>query len=688
MSVVTARQPDSVTTTDAAAALADVDVVTAARSQGWRTAARPPRAVKPPKNADAVWEWGAAQAAVRRPRGRGLLREAGRVLRLSPRYESLDDAGLDDRLAELRAAARRGRMDRLAVRHALAAIREAARRELGLSAYREQVAAALAMHRGLVAEVATGEGKTLAAGLLAVLRGWRGRGCHVVTVNDYLARRDADDVRPLLARCGLSVAAIVEDTPPPDRRAAYHADVTYATNKTLAADFLRDRLDPAARAGASSRLVRDMLGSGEGHGPGGGLMRGLECAVVDEADSILIDEAVTPLILSGPMPNDEQAAAFERAAGLGGHMQPRRDYRVDHKHREVRLTGAGRARLAELTRDEAGVWASRRRGEELVAQALTAAELFHRDQHYVVQDGKVVIVDEFTGRLMPDRTWRDGLHQAVEAKEQLDIQPPKGTLARVSFQRFFRLYRHLGGMTGTAAEARVELWRTYRLPVVRVPTHRPCIRRQPPPEVFASGDPRNRAIVERITAEHARGRPVLVGTRSVGASETLSTLLDAAGVRHRVLNAVRHAEEAEIVKLAGQRKTVTIATNMAGRGTDIKLAPGVAELGGLLVIAAEPNDAKRVDRQLFGRAARQGDPGEAAAMLALDDELFTRHARRRARLLTRLAPALPRPLTRRLARQLQRSAQTATGRRAAALRRHVLLQDHELHQSLGFAPAE
>ncbi|MFP4144182.1 MAG: DEAD/DEAH box helicase [Phycisphaeraceae bacterium] len=662
--------------------------IDARRLQSWRSQSvpqRPPELVKGP---DAAWEAAAAKLVHLVPRRRRLLRRAERVLAMRDRYHPLSDTELRERMDAVRGAICRGRSGARDLDQALAMVREVARRTLGLEPYREQIAAALAMHAGCVAEMATGEGKTLAASLLACLHGWRGRGCHVITVNDYLAQRDAESLEPLYRFCGLSVGFVSEEMEPASRRAAYAADITYATNKNVTADYLRDRLQSPGRAGLTASMLRETL-ERRRRSPAEPVLRGLEVAIVDEADSVLIDEAVTPLIISGTSPNDEQVAAYAEAARLATKLVAGRDYRVNTSYREVRLTAGGRERLAELCRDLGGLWTGRRRSEELVAQALTARELFHQHQHYVIDEGKVVIVDEFTGRLMPDRTWRDGLHQAVEAKEGLEIQPPKGTLARVSFQRFFRMYRRLCGMTGTAAEAADELWRTYRTPVVRIPTHRPCIRREYADRVFGSREAKFQSVCARVRGAHERGRPVLVGTRSVGDSERISELLDEAGVAHRVLNAVRHREEAEIVRLAGQPGAVTIATNMAGRGTDIKLGPDVAAKGGLLLIAAERNDARRIDRQLYGRSGRQGDPGEVHTFVSLEDELPRRYAGLLAKLLRRTTPAGEAgPLRARLARQVFRFAQYRSQRRALGLRRQVLRQDHQLGEQLGFTEPE
>jgi preprotein translocase subunit SecA len=622
-------------------------------------------AMRPLKGLDACGEWAVAQTQRLRPRARAALRMADAVLERESTERARTDDALRQSLEELRRRFARGRVSHAASIQALASVREAARRTLGMEPYRVQVAAAIAMQRGAIAELATGEGKTLSAGLLAVILGWRGRGCHVITVNDYLAARDADFIRPLAAFCGLSVAAIAEDDPPDRRRDAYFADITYATHKSVAADLLRDRLP---------------------HRQALPVLRPLHAALIDEADSIMIDEAVTPLIIAGQTHNDDQHDACITAARLAEGIPPH-GYTIDASHRELRLNPTGRATLDTLRQGLPGLWAGPRRAEELVAQALTAKHLYLRDKQYVVADGKVVIVDESTGRLMPDRTWQHGLHQAVEAKEGLELSPPNATLAKISFQRFFRLYPRLCGMTGTAAEASTEFWRTYRTPVVRIPRHRPLRRTDHADAVYPDASARLAAMAELIADAHRRGRPVLVGTRSVQSSQAVSDTLTQHAIPHRVLNAVHHAQEADIVADAGQRHAVTIATNMAGRGTDIKLGPGVADLGGLLVIAAERNELKRVDRQLHGRAGRQGDPGEARTLSSLDDECFTRYATALAWALRRLAPTRPVRLTTPIAWGARRAldfAQYRAQRRSAVQRRRLLLHEDEQDQRLGF----
>jgi len=639
------------------------------------------------KGLDGLWD--AAAGALRRValRRQRFLREAQDVLAREKHFAEMSDAKLRDAAEDLRELFRRGREQRQHVHEAFAVVREAAWRELGERPFLVQVAGALALEEGCVVEMATGEGKTLTATMPATVAGWRGRGCHVITVNDYLARRDAEWMGKIYRVCGVTVAHVEHDLPAPDRRIAYNADVTYCTNKEVTADFLRDRLALGRLRDLPSALLAK-IADGAGSGTDRVVLRGLTAAIVDEADSVLIDEAVTPLIISGDAPNPEQVEAFQQAAELTDHFEAPEDYRISHRYREIELTPAGQAKLRELADPLGGVWSGVRRSEELLVQALTAKEFYLLEKQYVIDDDKVVIVDEFTGRLMPDREWRDGLHQAVTAKEMLEVQAPKDTYARISFQRFFRMYRKLAGMTGTAAEAWREFWQIYHLPIVVVPTNRPCVRNVLPDRVFATADAKVRAILDEIRAAHEQGRPVLVGTRSVAVSEQLSRMLAAEGLDHQVLNAVRHAEEAQIVAGAGQAGRITVATNMAGRGTDIKLGRRVADRGGLHVIATERHEAGRIDRQLFGRAGRQGDPGSGQAMVSLDDELLVRYAPHAAALLRRRFGPSDREISSTFARHAFNAAQRRAERLALRQRKGVLRSDEWLDEYLGFAGAE
>ena len=423
--------------------------------------------------------------------------------------------------------------------------------------------------------------------------------------------------------------------------------------------------------GAPARLHRLML-------------RGLCYAIVDEADSVLIDEARTPLIIAGGDGQVPTQRAYHRALELAEQLTAGRDFVCDDRERAVRLTAGGQERLTVLTEGEGGLWTGQRRREAFISQALTALHLMQRDTHYLVNDGKVQIIDEFTGRLMSDRAWEHGLHQLIETKEGCALTGVHAPLARISYQRLFRRYLRLAGMTGTAQEVRGELWSVYRLPVVTLPTHRAPQRRHLGTRVYATTDAKWTAVVAHVTRVHARGRPVLVGTRSVGASEQVSRLLTAAGLSHQVLNARHDRAEADIIAQAGAPGRITVATNMAGRGTDIRLAPGVAERGGLHVLATEGHEARRIDRQLFGRCGRQGDPGSHALLVSLEDEIMTAYA---GRLWRWLGSAVVRslPSTHRIGACILRRAQRRAERRHARMRRDLLTMDEHLETALAFA---
>jgi preprotein translocase subunit SecA len=661
------------------------DDMTTIPSTTWRMLSGRKGTKELPKGLDSLWD-AVGGLGVRLARRRETyLSQARLVLAMESQFSDITDAKLREAAQEMRIIFRTGRDTPEILHRAVAIIREVDWRQLGMRPYLEQVAGALALEAGCIAEMATGEGKTLTATMPATIAGWRGRGCHVITVNDYLARRDAEWNGKVYQFCGLTVAPIDGEMKPPERRAAYGADITYCTNKEVCADFLRDRLTLGRLKDLPSALLGKIL-----HGAGTDrlVMRGLQYAIVDEADSVLIDEAVTPLIISGEAPNDEQVDAYKQAAEMAAELKPFKDYKVEQRYREITLNDAGHDRLEELAEPLGGIWKGARRREELVVQALNARIFYQLGKQYVIDDGKIVIVDEFTGRLMPDRTWRDGLHQAVEAKESVKVNPPKDTYARVSFQRFFRLYRKLCGMTGTAIESTREMWQIYHLPVVTIPTHKPCIRTNPADRIFATETAKYNAIVEEIVRIHATGQPILVGTRSVRSSEQLSELLKLRGMQHEVLNAVRHAEEAHVVAGAGGIGKITVATNMAGRGTDIKLARGVAELGGLHVIACERHESGRVDRQLFGRAGRQGDPGIAQAFVCLEDELLTRHTPRMAVILRRRHADATGDIASPMLRRLFKRAQNRAQRTALQQRKGVLRNDDWLDESLGFAGSE
>jgi preprotein translocase subunit SecA len=507
-----------------------------------------------------------------------------------------------------------------AAARAFALIRAIATRQVGLTPYDVQLMAAWSMLRGRMTELATGEGKTLAASLTAATAALAGRMVHVVTVNDYLAERDHAQLAPLYRALGLTAGLVVHGQSPAERRAAYGCDIVYTSNKELVFDYLRDqmrrRVTPTALHGRVARL------DGRRAHEDALVLRGLDFAIVDEADSVLIDEARTPLIISETETDGVEDRACVEALDLVAGLAEGPDYSIDRSERRIDLTASGRRRVEDLSLTLGSHWGSEVERSELVVKALTARLLFDRDVHYLVRDGRVCIIDEYTGRVMPDRFWNDGLHQMIEAKEGCQPTGKRGSVARITYQRFFTRYQHLCGMSGTLAEVTRELRSVYGVGVARIPTHHPCRRRIHPTMVVTTAAAKWRTIADRAVELSNAGRPVLIGTRSVAASELASGLLCGHGVEHSLLNAAQDAAEAAIVARAGDAGRVTIATNMAGRGTDIKLADGVADRGGLAVILSDRHDAARIDRQLAGRGARQGDAGSFLQVLSLEDALM------------------------------------------------------------------
>jgi len=595
---------------------------------------------------------------------------------------ALSNREIKARIPELRRRLYSEGLQEELVAHVFAVAREAAERLLKMRPFDVQLLGARVMLEGKIAEMETGEGKTLSATLPACAAALAGIPVHVVTVNDFLVMRDAAWMGPLYAFFGLSVGTITEGMAPDARRAAYACDITYCTNKQLVFDYLKDRL----MLGQEARHLHLQIEGLHAEYPRTRrlLLRGLCFVIVDEADSVLVDEARTPLIISnvGDTAHDKQI--FTEAVSMARALTSGLDFSIRPREREVDLTERGKRRAAELAEPYGGVWIGPRRREELIRRALSALYLFQRDKQYIVRGDKVQIVDEYTGRVMADRSWERGLHQMIEAKEGCPVSGQQETLARISYQRFFRRYLRIAGMTGTAREVARELWSVYRLPVVTIPTNRPVRRLRLPDQVYVAADAKWAAIVESLRRLHAEGRPVLVGTRSVSASEHLSELLKAAGLAHQVLNARQDQEEAEVIATAGSRGRITVATNMAGRGTDIRLGPGVAELGGLHVLATERHDARRIDRQLFGRGGRQGDRGSFQAIVSLEDEIvhehFAGHATRLGKLMRRKDGLVPGWLGGLLVGVAQRTAERHHGR----TRRELLRVDDHLSDLLAF----
>jgi len=635
--------------------------------------------------------WGLAPGWMRLAWWRRLLRP---IAAWEERFRPLSDEQLRRVSMGLRYRARTGQSLWRLLPEAFALVREAARRTLNMRHYEVQLLGGIALCHRTIMEMPTGEGKTLVATLPLYLYGLLGRGCHLATVNDYLARRDAEWMGPIYRLLGLSVGVIQAGMSASERRQAYRCDITYGTAREFGFDFLRDRLHgrlwqerreasggfrqgeidsgrqfgregfgPTGRfgqegipsrgrfgkkgIGGSSPIWQERIGTGSqtrqeqivlSDRPGEDwfdpepatpdawtpMQRPPFFVLVDEADSVLIDEARMPMILATGAAGTEpaEAACFQWSAQAAHLFQPEIDYQHDAKNRCIQLTEAGRAKIRRLDKPALLDTLSLPKIYQFVERAIYARQHLQRDRHFVVQEGEVVLVDEFTGRLAQGRRWQQGLHQAVEAMLGLPIRAATGQAAQITVQDFFLRYPHLAGMTGTAQEAAWEFQRIYGCPVVVIPPNRPIIRQEWSPKVFGTSAAKWAAVVEETKRLWQQGRPVLVGTRSIDKSEHLSRLLTAAGVPHQVLHALHEAEEAQIIAQAGQARRVTVATNMAGRGTDIRLGPGVAERGGLHVIATEMHEAARIDRQLAGRAGRQGDPGSFRQFVALDDELL------------------------------------------------------------------
>jgi preprotein translocase subunit SecA len=523
-----------------------------------------------------------------------------RVNALEPMVANLPDDRLAARTGEFRQRLEQGESTDSLLPEVFATVREVGKRVLSMRHFDVQLVGGVVLHEGKIAEMRTGEGKTLSATLPIVLNALSGRGVHLVTVNDYLAKRDAEWMGAIYRFLGLSVGVIVHGMDDTERQAAYRCEVTYGTNNEFGFDYLRDNM---------KFRVEDMA------------QRELHYAIVDEVDSILIDEARTPLIISGPA--EESTDKYTRINSIVGFLKKEEDYKVDEKARSVMLDeDSGIAKVERLL--SVDNLYDPRNIEILhhVNQALKAHVLFKRDVDYMMKDGQVVIVDEFTGRLMPGRRWSDGLHQAVEAKEGVKIENENQTLATITFQNYFRMFEKLAGMTGTADTEAVEFKQIYDLDVVVIPTNQPMIREDLRDQIYRTEKEKFQAVHEEIRSLHEAGRPVLVGTVSIEKSERLSGILNRHGIPHNVLNAKHHEREAQIIAEAGQPGKVTIATNMAGRGVDIKLGEGVVEVGGLHIIGTERHESRRVDNQLRGRAGRQGDPGSSRFYLSLEDDLL------------------------------------------------------------------
>ena len=524
---------------------------------------------------------------------------ADHINEIEPNYVKLSDANLVAKTDEFKRRLQKGETLDDILPEAFAVVREASKRVLGMRHFDVQLIGGICLHRGNIAEMRTGEGKTLVATLPVYLNALTGNGVHVVTVNDYLATRDSEQMGRLYNFLGLSTGLIVANLDFNQRKEAYACDITYGTNNEFGFDYLRDNM-----VSDVSQMVQ----------------RPLNYAIVDEVDSILIDEARTPLIISGP--GQRSTDNYYKLAKIVPHLVKDEDYTIDEKQKTIAPTDSGIAKVEKMLGVENLYDAENIELNHLLGASLRAYAMMHRDTDYVVKDGEVVIVDEFTGRLMFGRRYSDGLHQAIEAKEGLKVERESQTLASVTFQNYFRMYKKLAGMTGTAKTEEKEFIDIYGLEVLPIPPNKPLARIDLPDQIFKTKAAKYRAVVRNAVERHQTGQPILIGTTSITQSEELSDMLLRSGVPHKVLNAKHHEKEAEIVADAGQMGMVTIATNMAGRGTDITLGEGVPELGGLAILGTERHESRRIDNQLRGRAGRQGDPGSSQFFLSLEDDLM------------------------------------------------------------------
>ncbi|NLC77293.1 MAG: preprotein translocase subunit SecA [Clostridia bacterium] len=572
--------------------------------------------------------------------------------------EQLSDEALKGKTQEFKERLSQGETLDDLLPEAFAVVREASRRVLNMRHFDVQLIGGMVLHQGRIAEMKTGEGKTLVATLPAYLNALTGKGVHIVTVNDYLARRDSEWMGQIYRFLGLEVGLIVHGLSFEERKQAYAADITYGTNNEFGFDYLRDNM-----ALAPEQMVQ----------------RALHYAIVDEVDSILIDEARTPLIISGQA--DKPTQTYYTVAKIVPRLKPEEDYTVDEKARVVTLTEQGIARVEKMLGVENLYDDVNTELSHHVNNALKAHVLMKRDRDYVVKDGEVIIVDEFTGRLMFGRRYSEGLHQAIEAKEGVKIERESQTLATITFQNYFRMYEKLAGMTGTAATEEEEFRKIYGMDVVVIPTNKPMIRQDLPDVVYRTEKGKFAAVVEEIVACHQKGQPVLVGTISIEKSEMLSDALKKRGIPHQVLNAKYHEQEAEIVAQAGQKGQVTIATNMAGRGTDIVLGEGVVELGGLHIIGTERHESRRIDNQLRGRAGRQGDPGSSRFYVSLEDDLMRLFGSDNiSGLMDKLGMDDSTPIDHPLISKSIESAQKKVEARNFEIRKHVLQYDDVMNQ--------
>ncbi len=591
---------------------------------------------------------------------RRFLKRASKIVEhineLEEDVKKLNDSDFTNKTQEFKERLSKGETLDDLLPEAFALVREASRRAIGMRPFDVQIIGAIALHEGKVAEMKTGEGKTLVAVMPAYLNALEGKGVHVVTVNDYLAKRDANWMKPAYELLGLSVGFLQSEMDQDQRRAQYNCDITYGTNTEMGFDYLRDNL---------------------AYLPEQRVQRGHNYAIIDEVDSILIDEARTPLIISGPAENSSRL--YKQFASLAKKLKKDEDFKIDEKQRTVSLTEAGIKKIEDLLGIQNLYDPSNIEYNFHILNALRALHLYKKDVDYIVRGNEVVIVDEFTGRILEGRRYSEGLHQAIEAKENVQIKEESITYATITLQNYFLMYKKIAGMTGTAYTEREEFDQIYKMKVVVIPTNKPMIRKDMDDLIYRTEEEKYNAIIEEVTKRYQKGQPVLIGTTSIEKNEKLSAMLKRKGIPHEVLNAKNHEKEAEIIAKAGQKGSVTVATNMAGRGVDIKLGEGVVELGGLFVLGTERHESRRIDNQLRGRSGRQGDPGESRFYISTEDNLLRIFGGDRMKSLMntlKIAPGQPieHPMLSRLIEQAQKKVEGMH----FSIRKHLLELDSVL----------
>ena len=607
------------------------------------------------------------------------------VNKFEQKLQQCSEQELTENIQQLRSQLHRKGLKKELIIEAFAVIREAAGRTLEKRHFDVQLYGGWLMINGMLAEMDTGEGKTLTTTLPACTAALAGLPVHVITANDYLASRDAETMSLLYERLGLTSGSIIDGMETTHRQTTYLRDIVHTTNQQIAFDYLRDRIEIGDDTGDLRFQFQQIQRNRRSHTGNPLLLRGLCFALVDEADSVLIDEAITPLIITKTIPSENNAETYSDALYLASTLFIDTDFKLHKRTRTIELTITGEDNLENMILNLPRFWRHKRKREMLVKQALAANYFYLKDKQYVANEGQILIIDESTGRIMADRAWEQGLHQMIETKEGCLISEQREPQARISYQRFYSRYLRLGGASGTISEVSAELKSVYGLDVFKVATNRPSKRKILSEHIYRNENSKQEALIKRVLQLYRQKQPVLIGTSSVQESEQVSNWLELENIPHRILNAKQDLHEAEIIAQAGQQQAITVATNMAGRGTDIKLGPGVAELGGLHVIALSRNSSHRIDRQLYGRCARQGDPGSAEAILSLQDTAMEQfYSSTMLKLLARFCPG-NRPIPGFLANSVLNQPQIKNEKEQSKIRRTLMKQDKQLRRTLAFS---